>query len=180
MQRLRAAAKLLDHDTAAPVSRDVSLADAEDVLNSMIGRDERPTAEEAVFMARALVGLYPAREVNDAAAYAMGVSAVLAAHPLDFCRRVCDPAHGLPSKLKWLPTLAEITAALVEESVKRGRIGANAMRVIKAHQEAEQERKWKAERPDAETRAKRAAEIMARFKPQSPDDIDTPAATEAA
>ena len=100
MNTLRDASRRLDTDSRVGLCSVVSVRDAGEVLNSMIGRDVCPTAEEAAFIARNLIGLYPAREVGDAKAYAAGMTAVMAAHPIDFVRRVCDPVKGLPSRLR--------------------------------------------------------------------------------
>lgn len=165
---LQAVVRKLDTDSLLAVDRGVTLAEAELVLSSMIGRDDKATPEEASLMARNLVGLYPAREVNDGKAYAAGMAMVLAAHPLDFVRRVCDPVKGLPSRLKWLPTIADVTAAINEERARRDRIAANARYVIAEHERRARERieaeEFERNRLPADERARRVAEIVAQFR----------------
>lgn len=178
---LQAVARKLDTDSLLVAERSVTVAEAEMLLNSLIGRDEKATPEEASGMARNLVGLYPAREVNDGRAYAAGMAMVLAAHPLDFVRRVCDPVKGLPSRLKWLPTLADVTAAIEEERTRRERIAANARYVICEHQRRERERleaeEFERNRLPAEERARKAAEVMAQFR-SARDEASAPPSAE--
>lgn len=164
---MQSAAHRLDSDSQIGLDRAVTRADAVAVLDAMAGRDRHCDAETAAAMARTLIGLYPSREVHDARAYAAGMTAVFLAHPEDFVRRVCDPARGLPSRLKWLPTLAEVTAAITLESERRSRIAANARHVIALHDAAkaksEDEARWQASRPSAEQRAEQVKRLLAGF-----------------
>jgi hypothetical protein len=64
-------------------------------------------AETAKY-ARLLLGCYRTGDANDPEVYTAGVIAVLASYPMEVVRLVCDPRSGLPSKVKWLPTIAEI------------------------------------------------------------------------
>jgi hypothetical protein len=167
---LHDASRRLDTDNHTSLARFVSVAEAELILSRMAGRDENYTANEAAIEARKLTGLYPAREVGDAKAYAAGMTAVLAAHPIDFVRRVCDPVKGLPSRLKWLPTIADVTEAINAECQRRDRIGANARYVIAEHERLERKAKedaeWEKSRPAAEDRAKQVLELL-KVKPVS-------------
>jgi hypothetical protein len=138
----------------------VTVRQAEDILNAMIGRDECCSPDEAQHAAQNLIGLYPAREVHDMKTFLSGVTMLLAAYPVDFVRRVCSPVHGLPSKLKWLPTIAEIKAALDEERARRGRIAFNAKFIIDEKRKAVEAAEFERNRPAAEERARRAAEII--------------------
>jgi hypothetical protein len=165
---LQDAARRLDTDSVTGLHRVVTVAEAEHVLSGMIGRDEPCGPESGLFMARNLIGLYPAREVGDAKAYAAGMTALLAAHPIDFVRRVCDPVRGLPSRLKWLPTLADVNEAIEAERKRRDRIAANARHVIaeaeRAKAKAEQEAELQASRGSEEDRAQQVREAMACLK----------------
>lgn len=140
----------LDHDSMTYVERSVTVAEAREVLNAFIGRDVACGPEQGMDAARMLTGFYPAREVNDFKAYAAGMAALLGAYPLDFVRRVCNPVDGLPSRLKWLPTLADVKAALEDERARRDRIGASALHVIneadRRRVAAEREREYQSER----------------------------------
>src|SRR6185312_3504497 len=68
--------------------------------------------EELTKLARVLLGCYRTGEANDPEIYSGAVIAVLSDYPLEIVKRVVDPRHGLPSKSKWLPTVAEIKEAL--------------------------------------------------------------------
>lgn len=62
----------------------------------------------AVERARLLIGCYRKSDAADPEVYARAVVAVLARHPDEVVIAVTEPATGLPSKLKWLPSIAEI------------------------------------------------------------------------
>lgn len=66
-------------------------------------------------MARVLLGCYRTGEANDPEVYSAAVISVISGYPLSIVRRVVDPRFGLPSKSKWLPTIAELKAALEDE-----------------------------------------------------------------
>lgn len=165
---MRAAVNLLDSDCRINLESTVTTAQATAVLDAMAGRDQPCDAGTAADLARTLIGLYPAREVYDARAYVAGMTAVLMSHPADFARRVCDPARGLPSRLKWLPTLADVTGAIAAERARRERIMANARYVIARHEarrrEAEDRAAFEASRPCPEARARMAAEAVASLR----------------
>jgi hypothetical protein len=55
-----------------------------------------------------LFGCFRVGDANDPEVYIAAIVAVLANYPVEIMRAVCDPSKGLPSKLKWLPTIAEI------------------------------------------------------------------------
>ena len=65
---------------------------------------------ETTKYARLLLGCYRTGDANDPEVYTAGVIAVLSSYPMEIIRLVCDPRRGIPSKVKWLPTLAEIKA----------------------------------------------------------------------
>lgn len=143
---LATATALLDREFSYPPTN-VSTLEAQAVVDYAAQPMEMTQPVKASEMARMLLGFYPAREVHDANVYAAGMSAMLAAFPLRFVKNVCDPVNGLPSKLKWLPTLAEVRAALDAEKAKRDRVVANAMWVLR-------EAKEKAEKENAEREAR--------------------------
>lgn len=165
---LRAAVSLLDSDCRINLESTVTASQATAVLDAMAGRDQPCDAGTAADLARTLIGLYPAREVYDARAYVAGMTAVLMSHPADFARRVCDPVRGLPSRLKWLPTLADVTGAIAVERGRRERIMANARYVLARHEarrrEADERAAFEASRPCAADRARMAANAMAKLR----------------
>jgi hypothetical protein len=55
-----------------------------------------------------LFGCYRTGDANDPEYYISATIAVLSNYPVEIIRTVCDPVKGLPSKTKWLPTIAEI------------------------------------------------------------------------
>jgi hypothetical protein len=58
-----------------------------------------------------LLGCYRTGDANDPEVYVAAVFAVLSDYPLDIVTAVTDPRTGIASKLKWLPTIAEVKAA---------------------------------------------------------------------
>lgn len=148
----------LDTEIRTGLERVVSVADAVAILASMAARSVPCSPADAADAAERLIGVYPAREVNNTALYVQSVTAVLAAYPHDFVRRVVDPVTGLPSRLKFIPTIAEIKAALDAESARRQRIAANARYLVEQDEQrradAEDRRYWEAER------AKRTPEAL--------------------
>ncbi|MEN6302285.1 MAG: hypothetical protein ABFD96_06130 [Armatimonadia bacterium] len=142
----------------------VSPAEAATVLAELADRDTPCTASEAATFAGQLLGFYPAREVHDARTYVSGMTAVMAAYPRDLVKRICHPVTGLPARLKWLPTIADVNEALTAELDRRKRIAANARTVLdqdaKRRAEAEEARAFSQLRPPPEERARRVQELL--------------------
>lgn len=117
------------------------------VVAEIDSRSNRRASEvEAADAGKALLGLYPARQVHDAETYSRGVVAVFMASELDFVRRVVDPVTGLPSRMKFLPTMAEINEAISAERTRRSQIRATAAWMLREHDrrkaEAEERERW--------------------------------------
>lgn len=63
---------------------------------------------EAKKAAIRLLGCYRTGDANDPETYISAVICVLARYPIEVIRDATDPATGLPGRLKWLPSIAEI------------------------------------------------------------------------
>jgi hypothetical protein len=61
-----------------------------------------------------MMGCYRLGEVGDPETYFAAVTAVLLRWPVDVIKAVTEPATGIPSKINWLPSIAEITTACEE------------------------------------------------------------------
>jgi len=85
------------------------------------------------------------------------VIAVLSDYPLDIVRRVVDPRSGLPSQSKWLPTVAEIKAALEQEMLP----------IRREEDRQERERLYRAQLPPPDDRSQRPSydELRAKHGP---------------
>lgn len=157
-------AKVLDADDFRALPAKVTATEAGLVLSEIAGRDQNCPALEAAAFAEQLVGLYPAREVVNAKVFSAGLSALMAAFPRDMVKRVCDPVAGLPSRLKFFPSLADVREALDAEKTRRDRIAANARYVIAEHErlkaKAEQDAEFERNRPAAEDRKRRTDELL--------------------
>jgi hypothetical protein len=69
---------------------------------------------EVAKYAKLLLGCYRAGEAADPEVYTGAIIAVLSDYSLDVVRRVVDPRSGMPSRLQWLPTVAEVKRACEE------------------------------------------------------------------
>lgn len=65
-----------------------------------------------------MLGCYRKGEVADPDVYVPAIASVLARHHPSVVVAVTDPVRGLPSKLDWLPTVAEIKRACDDEASK--------------------------------------------------------------
>jgi hypothetical protein len=95
--------------------------------------------------ARVLIGAYRKADASDPEVYGRSVVAMLASYPEFVVRRVCAPARGIQSRLRWLPALAEIRDACEAElqpardMAKRdyGRLPPSNLPMLTAEQRAE-------------------------------------------
>ncbi len=69
-----------------------------------------------------LLGCYRTGDAHDPQVYVTAVVAVLSDYPLDIVTAVTNPSVGIPAKLKWLPTIAEIKTACEDIAGPRRRI----------------------------------------------------------
>jgi hypothetical protein len=59
--------------------------------------------------ARLLFGCYRRGDANDPETYTAAIAAILAEYPPDVVQRVTDPRTGIARKIKFLPTVAELS-----------------------------------------------------------------------
>lgn len=77
---------------------------------------------EAKKQAALLLGCYRTGDANDPEVYAAAIVAVLSDYSPEVMTEVCDPRTGLPSRLSWLPTVAEVKTACNEAHERRERM----------------------------------------------------------
>ena len=65
---------------------------------------------EAAKLAKFLLGCFRRAQVDDPQVFATAVTRIFSSYPLEVGTFVCDPVTGLPGKIKWLPTVAEVKA----------------------------------------------------------------------
>lgn len=65
-----------------------------------------------------LLGCYPGGKPSDPETYVAAVAAILADYPPEIVARVTDPVHGIARSQKFLPTVAEISAACEEAMIE--------------------------------------------------------------
>jgi hypothetical protein len=93
------------------------LGDASRLALSPSGRSANCEPEVAAARATLLFGYYPRNEANDPEIFITGATAMLASYPEIVVERVCDPLRGLPSKSKFLPSIAEIREVCEREMI---------------------------------------------------------------
>jgi hypothetical protein len=72
--------------------------------------------------AKLLLGCFRTGDATDPEVYTRAVVMVLADYPDDVIERVVDPRTGIPSRMNWLPTIAEIKSACEDIEGPRRRI----------------------------------------------------------
>lgn len=77
---------------------------------------ERTTPEQARQAVAAILSCYPPRNGNsdEAALYVSSLAQVLVGQPLGLVRKMANPVGGLASRCKYMPSVADITAMLVD------------------------------------------------------------------
>ncbi|WP_188516942.1 hypothetical protein [Alsobacter metallidurans] len=98
-----------------------------------------PQPEEAAQLARTMIGVYPKADVTDPDVYATAVAGTLAEFPAHVARKVASPVHGLPSRQKFLPRIAEIREACEAEVARQKTIASRARWMIKERERREKE-----------------------------------------
>ncbi len=157
---LAALAQLLDSESSVGIIGNVSTREATAMLGAM-AENTHKLPEKALDEAVAqLIGSYPAREVTDAKTLTKGIKSLFGAYPFYAVQRVINPVTGLPSRLKFFPTLAEIREALDAEMIRRGRIARNCKHIIDAESKAIEDHEFERNRLPAEERARRVKEIL--------------------
>jgi hypothetical protein len=74
--------------------------------------DNRPaTREQALACLKILCGCYRVSEVADPTIFNEAALRIMCKYPVDILKAVTDSAAGLPAKLKWFPSLAELKEA---------------------------------------------------------------------
>jgi hypothetical protein len=91
--------------------------------------NDSSTAAELAKLVRMLFACYRMTETSDPETYTAAAIMVLSDYPIQIVRAVCDPRNGLPSRCKWLPSIAEIKEAceekqgpIVRERVRRAQL----------------------------------------------------------
>jgi hypothetical protein len=75
--------------------------------------DNQPaTRAEAQSYLKILCGCYRQSEIADPMIFNEAALRIMCNYPVDILKAVTDPAAGLPAKLKWFPSLAELKKAL--------------------------------------------------------------------
>lgn len=108
-----------------------------------------------------MFGCYRKQDANDPEIYVAAVTAILSEYPDSVIETVTDPRTGLPSKIKWLPTVADVKTECESHMYRVRYQEAWDRRVV------EQRRASEAEKVSPETQKKIGeglADLVARLK----------------
>lgn len=126
---------------------------------------------DASAMTRQLLAWFPNLKPHAVELYTLEMVKVFAAYPRSVGAKVLDPVNGAMAQSKFMPSVPDVNRALIGEVERRQRIKANARgHIIEAsRRNAERLEKaraddWEKHRPDAETRARQAAEVVQKFR----------------
>lgn len=81
---------------------------------STSGSNESERSEQLAELTKILLGCFRKGEANDPEIYSGAVLAVLSDYPIEIVQAVVDPRTGLPSRIDWYPTVAEVKRACEE------------------------------------------------------------------
>src|SRR5262249_44974430 len=111
---------LMFEQIAGPVIEGTSLRLAE---GSPSRQDDwnRVTASQALTAATNLAGCFRAVDASDADRFIGAIAVVLQSYAPDVVQYVCDPRTGLPGKMKWMPSVAEVKDACDERCADKAR-----------------------------------------------------------
>jgi len=115
----------------------------------------KATNDEALNLARSLMALYRRADFIDVDVFSTAMCAVFADYPASIGRQAIDPVRGLPSRLKFPPSIAEIKEALDEGMIKRRAIAYRAQWMLDERKRRDEEAAR--ERVSAERRAELVA-----------------------
>lgn len=103
------------HEDAAACFPAESLEHAIEVVRA-VARDRLATPTQSVEFARGLMGQYRARDFVDAETFAASLATVFQHFPRTLCRLCIDPMVGLPSEVRFPPTVQEVREWLDRET----------------------------------------------------------------
>jgi len=151
-------------DNEDRVTERTELAPIDD-LHAIIGTVDRTLAlridpGKIPQVCRELTSCYPNLAPHDVEGYAMQIARVFAEYPESTCRspRVLSPVHGLPGRMKFPPTTADLNEALAAEVKRLDRIRANARWHLQEHARR-RDAELEAARYDGPSAADRAAVV---------------------
>lgn len=129
------------------------------MLAALNEASQKPSRSQAIVLAGQILSCYRHQPIPDADAFQMAMAAVLSAYPADLARLVANPVTGIASRLKFLPSIAEVRDALEAEDGKRRLIAENARwtiaerarRISEAKERAEFEERNRADRARIES-----------------------------
>lgn len=92
---------------------------------------------EASDASRRIVGVYRKSELNDPEVYTAILIALLLEYPHSIVTRVAHPVHGLQSRMKFLPTIAEVREACEQEQKRQRNLVVVARWQLQEHERRE-------------------------------------------
>ena len=145
----------------------VSLTEAQELIAAIEARGSATcTPALAASSAKTLMGLFPAKAFNDPEVFATGLSMLLAAYDPEFARAICHPVDGLPTRLKYAVSLADVKEALEAEKAKRLSLLSRARWTVREHQRRAEEERDRQERLSPEEVKRRKRQVAALLGPK--------------
>lgn len=153
------------HDEVARCHSAESLENAIAAVQAM-ARDQNATPMQAVEAARSLMGQYRARDYVDAETFAASLATVFQHFPRTLCRLCVDPMVGLPSEVKFPPTVQEVREWLDREA---GRLRYYEWRAkeVRAAQVADPKTVAALPAPEPRVNPERFAQLLASLAPKT-------------
>lgn len=110
-------------------------------------------------LAKTMLGCFRTGDANDPEVYVTAVIAVLCRYELSIVEAVTSPTDGLPARLNWLPTVAEIRKACEEVHAQNSRLDEQHTRLIEQFRERDEYEREQRQRP----RRLSVAELKAKY-----------------
>lgn len=96
------------------------------------------------------MGFFRKVEFQDPSRFSVALSSLFTRYPLSIGRKVCDPIDGLPGRLRFPPSLAEVKEALDAKLAERRAIAYRARWMLEESVRREQEAERDRERSNPE------------------------------
>lgn len=142
----------------------VSPTEAQELIEAIEARGDVTTHPQlAASSARTLMGMFPAKAFNDPEVFVTALTALFSAYDHEFIKAICNPVDGLPTRLKYAVSLADVKEALEAERNKRLALLSRARWTLREHarrEEEEKDRQFKLTPEEVERRKRHVATLL--------------------
>lgn len=143
-------ARMAEDILASDLTLNCALMTREECSTLITATSEEPNCEAkpAAEMGRQLLGFFRKVEFEDSHSFAVALAGLFCRYPEGIGRKVCDPVCGLPGRLRFPPSLAEVREELERHMAKRRAIAYRARWMIEEHARRDEEAERERERSD--------------------------------